>query len=68
MWEPAAAPDRSRGCAFTRAHVLAHDLIDYHAGQDAPGLDFLRAVAIMASVQSIVTDPPFEAAEKFVEH
>jgi hypothetical protein len=50
-------------------HVIAHELIDYASPeQDAAGRDFLRAKAVPPGVEAIVTNPPFEASQKFVEH
>jgi hypothetical protein len=49
--------------------VVATDLVDYAVPeQDAAGLDFLRATAVPAGVEAIVTNPPFELAERIVEH
>jgi hypothetical protein len=46
-----------------------HDLNDYATpDQDAAGRDFLKANAAPAGALAIVTNPPFEVAEKFVEH
>jgi hypothetical protein len=68
VWEPATGlgaivcPLRDRGYA-----VIASDIFDYgfplHFCRD-----FLAEIGIPTGVEAIVTNPPYQCAEKFVEH
>lgn len=68
-WEPACG-DGAIAKVF-RQHlgpdkVFASDLIHYGYGDF--GRDFLQTTAMPVSTTSIVTNPPYHSAEKFVRH
>jgi len=69
IWEPACGPGaivaelRNAGRC-----VIATDLIDYDCPESVAKRDFLMEQKAPASVEAIVTNPPFKLAQEFVEH
>jgi hypothetical protein len=67
IWEPAAGPGAIVRVLRDHGHaVIASDLIDYGGLHFVR--DFLGEISMPAGTMAIVTNPPFSAAEKFVEH
>lgn len=72
IWEPACGPGAiARALRAAGRDVLATDLIDYGwAGQQAHGVDFTQvgpAEAVFDGDRTIVTNPPFKDAQRFVQ-
>jgi hypothetical protein len=69
IWEPAAG--RGAIVRVLRAHgheVVAQDLVDYSVQAQSHGRDFLLESRAPDGVDTIVTNPPFMHADKFVAH
>lgn len=65
VWEPAAGPGAITKVLRAHGHtVYASDLHDYGCGM--PGIDFLTT-DLRPPVQAIVTNPPYQLAQQFVE-
>jgi hypothetical protein len=64
VWEPACGPGSIVRVLEAHGHeVFASDIVDY--GQVFSGIDFLGDAEILGT-QCIVTNPPYQLAEKFV--
>jgi hypothetical protein len=71
IWEPACGPGSIVRVLRDAGHeVWATDLVDYNsADQDQAGIDFLlEHGSAPYYVGSIITNPPFNLADQFVQH
>jgi hypothetical protein len=67
IWEPCAGPGAIVRVLRAQGHaVIASDLIDY--GDLHFVRDFLGEIGMPAGAEGILTNPPFQLAEKFVAH
>lgn len=63
IWEPACGNGAmAEALATTGNHITSTDLYDHGYGQ--PGVDFLKA---QRRVANVITNPPYNSAEGFVE-
>jgi hypothetical protein len=68
LWEPAAGRGAIVKVLRAAGHaVIASDIIDYGDTTHFPHRDFLTE-PLPAGCEAIVTNPPFQLAEQFVEH
>src|ERR1700730_18238467 len=70
IWEPACGPGAIVKVLRAAGHtVVATDLVDYDSEfQDAVRRDFLMELKAPATVEAIITNPPFKLAGQFVAH
>jgi hypothetical protein len=69
IWEPACGPGAIVSVLREHGHaVWATDLVDYECPCSESGIDFLMERQLHASIEAIVTNPPFKLATEFVEH
>ena len=68
LWEPAAGRGAIVNVLRAAGHaVIASDLIDYGDSTHFPHRDFLTE-PLPPGCEAIVTNPPFQLAEEFVDH
>lgn len=66
VWEPACGPGAIVKVLRARGHrVTASDVVDYGC-EDQIFLDFLKIPLGDVGIEAIVTNPPYQLAEKFV--
>jgi hypothetical protein len=69
LWEPACGPGSIvRTLRAAGYRVIATDLMDYGCDDSSGGIDFLKQERAPESAQTIITNPPFRYANKFVRH
>jgi hypothetical protein len=61
VWEPAAGS----GKTVEALHELGYRV---HASDIATGTDFLKTEALPDQIQAIVTNPPYQSGQSFIEH
>jgi hypothetical protein len=66
VWEPACGPGSIVKVLRARGHsVVASDIVDYGC-EDQILLDFFKIKGDDVGIEAIVTNPPYQLAEKFV--
>ena len=69
LWEPACGPGSIVRVLRAVGHqVVATDLNDYGCPDSAAGIDFLMECSAPKLIQAIVTNPPYQLANEFVQH
>jgi len=69
IWEPACGTGNIVGVLRDAGHhVYATDLHDWGCPDSRSGVDFLREICAPLGTITIVTNPPFKIAQKFVAH
>jgi hypothetical protein len=69
IWEPAAGRGAIVDVLRAAGHeVIASDIANYGDPTHSAGRDFLAETKAPAGIEAIVTNPPFQTAEKFVAH
>jgi hypothetical protein len=69
IWEPACGPGAIVRVLRHAGHIVhASDLVDYGCPDRQARIDFLFERQAPASVEAIVTNPPYKIVEAFVAH